>query len=94
MKIRENVGPRERVARASVGIAALMAAGSRRVGAWRWPLLLLGLANVVTAAMRSCPVNTLLGIDNTRGREWIHFSRSRRLGRRLDRWQRHIGATA
>ncbi len=43
--------------------------GGRR--AVRWPGL--GLANVVTGALRYCPTNSLLGIDHTRGREFLHL---------------------
>ncbi len=93
MRIKINVGPRERLIRYGVGISALLAALSPRVGGWRWLLGAIGVANVVTAATRYCPTNTLLGVDNTRGHELLHFTKARSFGPRLNRLQRRLGAT-
>jgi len=93
MKIITNVGPHERYIRYAVGAASLLAALTPRLGRWRWLLGALGVMNVVTATTRYCPTNRLVGIDNTKGRELVHFARSRRFGRRLNRLQRHLGAT-
>lgn len=93
MHLSSNVGPRERWIRVGLGVAALLAAASPRMGRWRWLFGAIGVTNVATAALTYCPTNALLGIDNTRGREVMHFDRSRKLGRRINRWQRHVGAT-
>ncbi len=92
--MKQNVGPRERMVRVGTGsLALLLAALSPRLGRWRWLVGGLGLMNLATAWARACPTNALLGIDNTRGKELLHFVRSRALGRKLNRWQRRIGAT-
>ncbi len=76
-----------------VGVIALLGALSPRFGRWRWLLAAVGVANVATARARYCPVNALAGIDNTKGRELVHFTKGRRVGRRLNRLQHRLGAT-
>jgi hypothetical protein len=88
----KNVGRRERKIRLAIGSLALLAALRSRGGATRWLLGGLGLANVVMGSIRYCPTNALLGIDNTRGKEMLHFRAGGR-GRKLNRWQRRVGAT-
>jgi hypothetical protein len=73
----------------AIGTIALLAL--RRVhGTWRRALLgTWGLANLSTGLLRYCPSNQLFGIDNTRGREWLHFQHARK----LNRLQRRAGLT-
>lgn len=98
-RMKANVGRRERLARIGFGVAMLAwAARARTAPPWRrWLLGVLGVANVATAVTRYCPSNALLGVDNTRGDELVHFVTSRRrrrgrLGRRLNKLQRRLHA--
>ena len=93
MTLRQNVGPRERYVRFAAGAAALVAAASFPRAGWRWLLAVFGVSNVVAGALRHCPTHTLLGTDNTKGRELLHFAKAGRLGRRINRLQRRVGAT-
>lgn len=93
MRLKKNVGARERQARIGLGVAALVAALSPRFGRGRWLLAAVGLVSVATGRARYCPINQLAGIDNSKGRELIHFAKSRRVGRRLNRLQHRLGAT-
>jgi hypothetical protein len=96
---RENVGPRERLFRIAAGSAAVTAALLwPRGGAWRWLLGTWGVANIMTGLTRYCPSNHLLGIDNTRGEELVHFEPSpngarAQVSRRLNEVQRRLGLT-
>lgn len=64
-----NVGSVDRGVRFAVGAILIvlsllpMAAGW---GAWRWVAVAVGLVLIATAAMRTCPAYSLLGM-NTRG---------------------------
>jgi hypothetical protein len=80
--MKANVGPRERMARIGMGALMLALAFRRR----SWALAAMGVVNLATAATRYCPGNSLLGIDNTRGKEWVHFA-----SRRLNKMQRRAG---
>jgi hypothetical protein len=97
--MKENVGPREQTFRIITGVAAAAAAiALPRLGGWRWPLGIWGVANVTVAIMRYCPSNALLGIDNTKGDEFLHFDESLqdvrgRVGHRLNELQHRVGAT-
>ena len=97
--MKQNVGPREQLFRIGVGCAALAAAALLpKLRAWRWLLGAWGLANIGTALTRYCPSNTLTGIDNTKGNEFVHFDESLhgfrgRIGQRLNKLQHGIGAT-
>ena len=94
-----NVGRREQLFRIAIGSAALVgAAVLPQLRRWRWILGVWGLANIGSAITRYCPSNQLTGIDNTRGNELVHFNESLhdfrgRIGHRLNRLQRRIGAT-
>ncbi len=94
-----NVGPRETLLRMAVGSIALgTAIFARSLGRRsRWLLGAFSVVNFATAFTRACPGNALLGIDNTRGKELVHFRRSPgfrgRLGRRANQFQRRVGAT-
>ena len=97
--MKHNVGPREQLLRIGIGSAALVGAALLpKLRRWRWPLAAWGLANITTAVTRYCPSNALTGIDNTKGKEFVHFNESLhgvrgRVGHRLNQLQRHIGAT-
>jgi hypothetical protein len=97
--MKQNVGPRERVFRISIGSAALVGAVLLpQLRGWRWLLGAWGLANIATALTRYCPSNQLTGIDNTRGSEFVHFDESLhdvrgRFGQQLNELQHRIGAT-
>ena len=97
--MKQNVGPREQLFRIGIGSAALAAAALLpKLRTWRWMLGAWGLANIATAITRYCPSNTLTGIDNTNGNEFVHFDESLhgvrgRIGQRLNELQHRIGAT-
>jgi hypothetical protein len=96
--MKHNVGPREQLIRISIGFAALLAALMiPKLRHWRWWLGGWGLANLTTGLTRYCPSNQLTGIDNTKGREFVHFDESLgdfrgRVGQQLNRLQRRVGA--
>lgn len=96
--MKENVGPREQMLRIGIGAAAITTAFLLpRLGGWRWALGIWGLANLSTAMFRYCPSNTLLGVDNTHGDEFLHFDESLpdvrgRAGHRLNELQHRLGA--
>ena len=99
MRLRTNVGRREQMLRIGTGAIVLMLAlRSRQSASRRLLLAAWGVASVATALTRWCPSNALLGIDNSRGHELVHFVGSRRtrrgrLGKRLNRLQHRWGAT-
>jgi hypothetical protein len=90
-----NVGPREQLVRMAVGAAALTAALCLpRLGAWRAVLAAAGLMKIATAVTRYCPVSALVGIDNTRGTELVHFDDNEGgVRERLNEMQHRVGAT-
>ena len=94
-----NVGPREQLFRITIGAAAILGAVLiPKLGRWRWFLGSWGLANIATGLTRYCPSNQLTGIDNTEGKEFVHFDESLRdfrghIGQRLNALQRRVGAT-
>ena len=90
-----NVGPREQLVRMAVGAAALTAALCvPRLGAWRAVLAAAGVAKMATAVTRYCPLSELLGIDNTRGTELVHFDdNDGGVRERINEVQRRVGAT-
>ena len=96
--MKSNVGPREQLFRICIGSAALAAAALiPKLRRWRWMLGTWGLANIATGITRYCPSNQLTGIDNAKGSEFVHFDESLRdfrgrMGHRLNRFQRRIGA--
>ena len=98
--MKQNVGPREQLFRIGIGSVALAGAALLpRLRRWRWLLGAWGLANIASAVTRYCPSNQLTGIDNTQGNELVHFNEylhdfRGRIGRRLNRLQRRIAATA
>ena len=98
--MKQNVGPRERLFRIVIGsVAVTGAALLPKLGGWRWALGAWGMANIATGLARYCPSNQLTGIDNTRGREFVHFNESLhgfrgRIGQRLNELQHRIGASA
>ena len=97
--MKSNVGPREQLFRIGIGSAALIGAALMpKLRGWRWLLGTWGLANITTALTRYCPSNQLTGIDNTRGKEFVHFDESLhdfrgRMGHQLNDLQRRISAT-
>lgn len=97
--MKHNVGPREQLFRISVGSAAVLGAVLMpKLRRWRWFLSAWGLANIATGLTRYCPSNQLTGIDNTEGKEFVHFDESLRgvrgrLGQQLNRLQHRLGAT-
>lgn len=96
--MKANVGPHEQMLRIGAGSAALSAAILLpRLGKWRFLLGAWGAANMATAVTRYCPSNALFGIDNTQGREVMHFDESLddirgRVGRKLNDLQHRVGA--
>ena len=96
--MKQNVGPREQLFRITVGSAALISVALLpKLRGWRWLLATWGLANITTALTRYCPSNQLTGINNTEGKEFVHFDESLddfrgRVGHRLNQLQRRIGA--
>jgi hypothetical protein len=96
--MKHNVGPREQVFRIVVGFVALTGAALMpKLRRWRWFLGGWGLANIATGLTRYCPSNQLTGIDNTEGKEFIHFDESLRgfrgrIGQQFNRLQHRIGA--
>jgi hypothetical protein len=97
--MRHNVGPREQLFRIGIGSAAVLGAVLiPKLRRWRWFLGSWGLANIATGLTRYCPSNQLTGIDNTEGREFVHFDESMRgfrgrIGQQLNQLQHRIGAT-
>ena len=96
--MKHNVGPREQLFRIIIGSAALLGvAVIPKLRRWRWLLGTWGLANITTGLTRYCPSNQLTGIDNTKGKEFVHFDESLRglrgrIGQQLNRFQHRIGA--
>ena len=90
-----NVGPREQLVRIAAGAVALTAALCLpRLGAWRALLVAAGLMKIATAVTRYCPVSALVGIDNTRGTELVHFDDNEGgVRERMNEMQRRVGAT-
>lgn len=64
MTFEKNIGPRERIARLSVGALAfsLLLLTSSRVA--QGVLGVVGIAGLTTGATRYCPLNQALGINN------------------------------
>ncbi len=62
----KNMGQADRILRAIVGVAAIIAFFVVS-GGWGWLLLVVGVVLLATSAMGSCPPYSLLGI-NTCGR--------------------------
>jgi hypothetical protein len=97
--MKKNVGPREQLLRIGIGSAALTAALVQpRLGGWRWGLGIAGVMELGTGLLRWCPISALLGIDNTRGEELVHFDESLedirgRAGQRINQLQRRMGAS-
>lgn len=57
-----NVGTIDRIIRAAIGIAALVAFFLLPDASWRW-WLLIGIVPLATAAMSSCPIYSILGLS-------------------------------
>jgi len=57
-----NVGTIDRIIRAAIGIAALVAFFLLPDASWRW-LLLIGIVPLATAVMSSCPIYSILGLS-------------------------------
>lgn len=98
--MKQNVGPREQLLRIGVGSLALAGAALLpKLRSWRWLIGAWGLANLASGLTRYCPSNQLTGIDNTQGKELVHFDESLqgfrgRIGQRLNELQHRIGASA
>lgn len=60
--LKQNVGTIDRLIRAVVGIAALVAFFMLPEAEWRW-FLLIGLVPLATAALGSCPLYTIFGLS-------------------------------
>ncbi|HZZ77272.1 MAG TPA: DUF2892 domain-containing protein [Gemmataceae bacterium] len=65
-----NVGTIDRVTRLIIGLIILAlsflppsAPAFASLGLWRWVVAAIGVVMIVTAAMRSCPAYTLLGVN-------------------------------
>ena len=97
--MKQNVGPRERLFRVTIGAAALAGAVLLpKLRGWRLPMGAWCLANLASGLTRYCPSNQLTGIDNTKGNEFVHFNESLkdfrgRIGQRLNELQHRIGAS-
>ena len=64
--MKQNVGPKERIARLAIG--AIAGAAAMRAHGWqRGALCSLSTSGFLTGATRYCPVNASLGIDNAAG---------------------------
>ena len=64
-----NVGTIDRVARAILGVVLLyvaFATGMLEGSVWQWLAAAAGVVMLAVAALRSCPVYTLLGIKTCR----------------------------
>jgi hypothetical protein len=62
-----NIGGAERMLRSAIGVAlAAFALFADLQFGWALLVFLLGIALLVTALLRYCPVNALLGRDSTR----------------------------
>lgn len=63
-----NVGGVDRVLRTILGVALLLAALLAPLDtAWRIVLVALAAIALLTAAVRFCPLNRLIGLDTCRG---------------------------
>lgn len=60
--LKQNVGMIDRVLRAIVGVALILAYFFTTGGAWHW-LYLLGIIPLATAVVSSCPLYTVLGLS-------------------------------
>lgn len=61
--LKTNVGNIDRILRAVVGIAALLAFFmASTTGILHWVFLIVGVIGLATAAMSSCPLYTIFGI--------------------------------
>lgn len=58
MNFATNMGQTDRIIRAVVGLALVVAALTGTLGAWAW----IGVVPLVTAAVGNCPAYSLLGI--------------------------------
>ncbi len=72
-----NVGPRERIARFAIGAGTGIAALTVPMSTWkRVALGAVAAAEITTAAVRYCPVNQVIGVDNCpEGEEMKHAER-------------------
>lgn len=61
----KNVGTADRAIRVVLGLAMLIAFFSLPEAGWRW-LLLIGLVPLVTGAVGSCPLYSLIGVSTCR----------------------------
>lgn len=59
---KNNVGNIDRILRAVIGIAALVAFFLLPEAEWRW-WLLIGIVPLATALMGSCPIYSILGLS-------------------------------
>lgn len=59
---KNNVGSIDRIIRAVIGIAALVAFFLLPEAEWRW-WLLIGIVPLATALMGSCPIYSILGLS-------------------------------
>jgi len=57
-----NVGTIDRATRVVVGLGLVIAAYAGALGPWAW----IGLVPLVTGAVGTCPVYSLLGVDSCR----------------------------
>jgi hypothetical protein len=65
-----NVGGVDRIGRIVIGIVLLIVALTAPMTmVWRGVLLIVAAIALVTAAVRFCPVNAMLGIDTCKGED-------------------------
>ncbi len=63
-----NVGGIDRIGRIVIGIVLLIVSLAAPLAmTWRVVLLIVAAIALVTAALRFCPVNSMLGIDTCKG---------------------------
>lgn len=97
--MKRNIGAKEQVCRVAWGASALTAAVLMpRLGHWRWLLGAVGAAELIQGLSKYSVGYALAGVDNTQGKEMLHFDESikdvrGRVGHRLNEFQQKIGAT-
>lgn len=97
--MKRNIGEKEQMCRVAWGASALTAAVLMpRLGGWRWVLGAIGAAELIQGMSKFSVGYALAGVDNTQGKEMLHFDESikdvrGRVGHRLNEFQHKIGAT-
>jgi len=61
--VRQNVGPADQSVRLAAGFVLLVLAGAGLAGTWGY----LGIAAIVSAVLRYCPLYHLFGVDTGTG---------------------------